>query len=142
MSCIPNQDHPASVPLVDLDPFDRPNDELFIALQGSEIQRNRLAEASKAASEALEASHELGRGPRCHPRRSGSDQRQPSLPPNVRIEQMVRASKAAEASIGLAMYRLQINAEKNQSIPSRLFITYPLRNPGEHGVHASTFGII
>jgi hypothetical protein len=57
MCSIPNQDHPATVPLVELDPFNRPNDELFIALQGSEIRRNRFAESSKAASEALEASH-------------------------------------------------------------------------------------
>ena len=52
MSSIPNQDHPAAVPLVELDPFNRPNDELFITLQGSEIRRSRLAKSSKAASEA------------------------------------------------------------------------------------------
>jgi hypothetical protein len=63
------------------------------------------------------------------------------VPPIVRIEQMVRASKAAEASFGLAMYGLQINAEKNPSISSRIFIPYPLRNR-QHGVHANTFGII
>jgi len=56
MSSIPNQDHSAAVPLVELDPFNRPNDELFITLQGSEIRRSRLAESSKAASEAFEAS--------------------------------------------------------------------------------------
>jgi hypothetical protein len=56
MSSIPNKDHPAAVPLVELDPFNRPNDELFITPQGSEIRRNRLAKSSKAASEALEAS--------------------------------------------------------------------------------------
>ena len=57
MSSIPNKNHPATIPLIELDPFNRPNVELLITLQGSEICRNRLAESSKAASEAIEASH-------------------------------------------------------------------------------------
>src|SRR6516165_542079 len=56
MCSIPDQDHSAAVPLVELDPFNRPNDELFTTPQGSEIRRNRLAKSSKAASEAFEAS--------------------------------------------------------------------------------------
>ena len=32
MSSIPHQDHPAAIPLVELDPFNRPNVELLITL--------------------------------------------------------------------------------------------------------------
>jgi hypothetical protein len=58
MGSIPNQDHPPAIPLVELDPFNRPNVKLLIRLQTSEIRRNRRAESHKAASEAFEASHE------------------------------------------------------------------------------------
>jgi hypothetical protein len=53
MRSIPNEDYPAAIPLVELDPFDRLNMQLLIALQGSEIRRNRPAESNEAASEAF-----------------------------------------------------------------------------------------
>src|SRR5260370_17375958 len=58
MRSIPNQDHSAAIPLVDLDPLDGPKMELLVRLQGSEIRRNRRAESNKTASEAFEASDE------------------------------------------------------------------------------------
>jgi hypothetical protein len=58
VSGVPNQHHAAAIPLVELDPFNRPNVDLFIRLQSGEIRRNRPAESHKAASEAFEASHE------------------------------------------------------------------------------------
>jgi hypothetical protein len=50
---IPNQDHPTAIPHVEFDPLNRPNVELLVMLQGSEIRWNRLAESIKAASEAF-----------------------------------------------------------------------------------------
>jgi hypothetical protein len=53
MRSIPNQDHPAAIPHVELDPLNRPNVELLVTLQGSEIGWNRLGESNKTASEAF-----------------------------------------------------------------------------------------
>jgi hypothetical protein len=53
MRSIPNQDHPAAIPHVELDPLNRPNVELLVTLQGSEIRWNRLSESNKTASEAF-----------------------------------------------------------------------------------------
>jgi len=53
MRSIPNQDHPAAIPHVELHPLNRPNVKLLVTLQGSEIRRNRLRESNKTASEAF-----------------------------------------------------------------------------------------
>ena len=54
MRRVPDQDDPAAIPLLDLDPFDRGNVELLVTLHSSEIGGHGRAEARKAASEALE----------------------------------------------------------------------------------------
>jgi hypothetical protein len=54
MSSVSNQDHPATIAFVELDPFNRPNVELLISLQRCEILRSRPAESNKVASKALE----------------------------------------------------------------------------------------
>ena len=58
MGSVPDHYHSAAIPLVELDPFNRPEMELLIGLQGSEIRWNRCAESGKAASKAFEASRE------------------------------------------------------------------------------------
>jgi hypothetical protein len=55
MRRIPDQDHSAAMPLVEIDPLDCPKVELLIRLQDGEIRRDRRTEFSKAAPEAFEA---------------------------------------------------------------------------------------
>jgi hypothetical protein len=58
MRRIANKHNSATIPRLDVDPFNRPDTELLIALQGSEILRNRPLEFGEAASEPVEASDE------------------------------------------------------------------------------------
>jgi hypothetical protein len=58
MRSIANQDDPATVPPIELDPLDWSDVELCITFQGGEIRRNGPTESCKAVPEALQTSRE------------------------------------------------------------------------------------
>lgn len=58
MGGVADEDHPAGVPGVEFDPFDRADVELLIALQGGEVRRDRPAEAGEAAPEPFQPSRQ------------------------------------------------------------------------------------
>jgi hypothetical protein len=58
MRGVANEDDPAMMPQLDIDPFDRPDMELLIVFQGSEVLWDWPAEIGEAASESFEAAGE------------------------------------------------------------------------------------
>ena len=75
MGGVADEDHPAGVPGVEFDPFDRADVELLITLQGGEVRRDRPAEAGEAAPEPFQPSRQGSL------KRSASTPAKPYVPP-------------------------------------------------------------
>lgn len=58
MGGVTDEDHPAGVPGVELDPFARADMELLVAPQGRQVRGNRPAEAGEAAPEPFQPSRQ------------------------------------------------------------------------------------
>ena len=52
---VAGQDHPATMPAAEFDPFDRPEVDLVVALQAGEVGRDRPAEALEPLPEPYHA---------------------------------------------------------------------------------------